>query len=63
MAEQDQQQKQRKEKIQKSLEDLTEASSQRSPDEEQVQEAKDKRAHAEKDLVDSRSPSTTGRDH
>ncbi|HTD53955.1 MAG TPA: hypothetical protein VK670_01135 [Silvibacterium sp.] len=55
--------KQRKEKIQKSLEDLTEASSQRSPDDEEIQHAKDKRAHAEKDLVDSRTPSKTGRDH
>jgi len=45
--------KQRKEQIQKSLEDLTEASSKRSPDEDEIQQAKDKRAQAEKDLVDS----------
>ena len=62
MPEHDEQQKQRKEKIEKSLEDLTEASSQRSPDDEKVQQAKDKRAHAEKELVDSRTPSTTGRE-
>jgi hypothetical protein len=55
--------KQRKEKIQKSLEDLTEASSKRSPDEHEIQEANDKRAHAEKELVDSRSPSSAGREH
>jgi hypothetical protein len=55
--------KQRKENIQKSLEDLTEASSKRSPDEDEIQQAKDKRAHAEKDLVDSRTPAKTGRDH
>ena len=61
MTEQDD--KQRKEKIQKSLEDLTEASSERSPDDEKIQQAKDKRAHAEKDLVDSRTPSSTGREH
>ena len=63
MAEHNEQQKQRKEQIEKSLEELTEASSQRSPDEEKVQQSKDKRAHAEKDLVDSRTPSTTGREH
>ncbi len=61
MTEQDD--KQRKEQIQKSLEDLTEATSQRSPDDEKIRQAKDKRAHAEKDLVDSRTPSTTGREH
>ena len=55
--------KQRKENIQKSLEDLTEASSQRSPDEEKIQQAKDRRAHAEKELVDSRTPAKTGREH
>ena len=54
--------KHRKEKIQESLEDLVEASSKRSPDEDEIQVAKDKRAHAEKDLVDSRSPATTGRE-
>ncbi|MBV8632725.1 MAG: hypothetical protein JOZ83_17505 [Silvibacterium sp.] len=63
MAEHDQQEKQRKEKIEKSLEDLTEASSQRSPDDHQVQKAKDQRAHAEKDLVDSRKPTSSGREH
>ena len=62
MAEHDQQQKQRKEKIEKALEDLTEASSQRSPDDEKIQQTKDKRAHAEKELVDTRTPSTTGRE-
>ena len=62
MTEHDPQQKQRKEKIQKSLEDLTEASSKRSADEDEVQYARDRRAHAEKDLVDSRTPSKTGRD-
>jgi len=61
MAEQDD--KQRKENIQKSLEDLTEATSRRSPDEDEIQRAKDKRAHAEKELVDSRTPSSTGREH
>jgi|HubBroStandDraft_6_1064221.scaffolds.fasta_scaffold1768150_1 hypothetical protein len=55
--------KQRKEHIQKSLEELTEASSKRSPDDDEIQQAKDKRAHAEKELVDSRNPSSTGRDH
>jgi hypothetical protein len=55
--------KQRKEKIEKTLEDLTEASSQRSPDDEEIQHAKDERAHAEKDLVDSRTPEKTGREH
>lgn len=63
MAEQDEQQKQRKQQIEKSLEDLTEATSQRSPDDEKIQQAKDKRARSEKDLVDSRTPSTTGREH
>jgi len=53
--------KQRKENIQKSLEELAEASSQRSPDDEKIQQAKDKRAHAEKELVDNRTPSSTGR--
>jgi hypothetical protein len=61
MTEQDD--KQRKEQIQKSLEDLTEATSQRSPDDEKIRQAKDKSAHAEKDLVDSGTPSTTGREH
>ena len=51
------------ENIQKSLEDLVEASSKRSPDEDEIQDAKDKRAHAEKDLVDSRTPASTGREH
>lgn len=55
--------KQRKEKIQKALEDLTEASSKRSPNDDEIQQAKDNRAQAEKDLVDSRTPSSTGRDH
>lgn len=55
--------KQRKEKIQKALEDLTKASSKRSPDPDEIQHAKEKRAHAEKELVDSRSPSSTGRGH
>ncbi len=55
--------KQHKEKIQKSLEDLTEASSKRWPDEDEIQQAKDKRAHAEKELVDSRTPEKTGSDH
>jgi hypothetical protein len=59
----DNNEKQRKENIQKSLEDLTEASSKRSPDEDEIQHAKDKRAHAEKELVDSRNPSSTGREH
>ena len=53
----------KKEKIQKSLEDLTEASSKRTPDEQEIQNAKDKRAHAEKELVDSRTPAKTGREH
>ena len=52
-----------KQRIQKSLEELTEASSKRSPDDDEIQQAKDKRAHAEKDLVDSRTPSSTGREH
>jgi hypothetical protein len=51
-----------KQRIQKSLEELTEASSKRSPDDDEIQQAKDKRAHAEKDLVDSRTPSSTGRE-
>ena len=55
--------KQRKEQIQKLLEDLTEASSKRSPDEDKIQQAKDTRAHAEKDLVDSRTPAKSGREH
>ena len=60
MTEQDD--KQRKENIQKSLEDLTKVTSERSPDEEKIQQAKDKRAHAEKELVDSRTSSKTDRD-
>jgi hypothetical protein len=52
-----------KQRIQKSLEELTEASSKRSPDDDEIQQAKDKRAHAEKELVDSRTPSSTGREH
>jgi len=51
-----------KQRIQKSLEELTEASSKRSPDDDEIQQAKDKRAHDEKDLVDSRTPSSTGRE-
>jgi hypothetical protein len=51
-----------KQRIQKSLEELTEASSKRSPDDDEIQQAKDKRAHAEKELVDSRTPSSTGRE-
>jgi len=51
-----------KQRIQKSLEELTEASSKRSPDDDEIQQAKDKRAHAEQELVDSRTPSSTGRE-
>jgi hypothetical protein len=51
-----------KQRIQKSLEEVTEASSKRSPDDDEIQQAKDKRAHAEKELVDSRTPSSTGRE-
>ena len=63
MTEHDQQQKQIKEKIQKSLEDLTEASSKRSSDEDEIQQAKDRRAHAEKELIETRTPSRSGREH
>ena len=51
-----------KQRIQKSLEELTEASTKRSPDDDEIQQAKDKRARAEKELVDSRTPSSTGRE-
>ena len=53
--------KQRKQKIQESLEDLTEATSRRVTDEEEIERAEENRARAEKELVDSRTPSNTGR--